>query len=124
MGLTEDENVVVKQWGTHREFTFPIKNHAEIATARDWIDKDRAANVAGARFAYLKGSLVRLQFALINFVMDTLGDEEVLKKIITDNNLKVSSKPFTPVLPPYMIKTAPYDAMDRLEPREDRYKIE
>lgn len=114
----------MKQWGTKREFDFPIRNHAEIATARDWIDKDRAANVAGARFAYLKGSLVRLQFALINFVMDTLGDEEILKKIIAENNLSVSSKPFTPVLPPYMIKTAPYDAMDRLEPREDRYKIE
>ena len=28
------------------------------------------------------------------------------------------------MLPPYMIKTAPYDAMDRLEPREERYKIE
>jgi seryl-tRNA synthetase len=27
-------------------------------------------------------------------------------------------------LPPYMIKTASYDAMDRLEPREERYKIE
>jgi seryl-tRNA synthetase len=124
IGLTEEENVVVKQWGKIREFDFTPRNHAEIATLRGWIDKERAANVAGARFAYLMGDLVRLQFALIQFVMDTLGDREILAKIIKENNLKVSDKPFTPVLPPYMIKTAPYDAMDRLEPREERYKIE
>ncbi len=124
IGLTEEENVVVKQWGKIREFAFTPKNHAEIAAVRGWIDKDRAANVAGARFAYLMGDLVRLQFALIQYVMDTLGDSSILDKIIAENNLKVSNKPFTPVLPPYMIKTAPYDAMDRLEPREERYKIE
>lgn len=54
IGLTEDENVVVKQWGKIREFDFPVKNHAEIGEIRGWIDKERAANVAGARFAYLK----------------------------------------------------------------------
>lgn len=124
IGLTEDENVVVKQWGKIREFDFPIRNHAEIAEMRGWIDKERAANVAGSRFAYLKGDLVKLQFALIQWVMDTLGDSTVLDTIIAEHGLKVSNKPFTPVLPPYMIKTAPYDAMDRLEPREDRYKIE
>ena len=124
VGLTEEENVIVKQWGVIREFDFPIRNHAEIAAIRGWIDKERAANVAGSRFAYLMGDIVRLQFALIAWVMDTLGDRVVLAKIIAENNLKVSDKPFTPVLPPYMIKTAPYDAMDRLEPREDRYKIE
>ncbi len=124
VGLTEDDNVIVKQWGTIREFDFPIKNHAEIAAVRGWIDKERAANVAGSRFAYLMGDIVRLQFALIQWVMDTVGDSAVLDKIIAEHGLKVSNKPFTPVLPPYMIKTAPYDAMDRLEPREDRYKIE
>ena len=56
--------------------------------------------------------------------MDTLSDSTVLARIIAEHGLSVSDKPFTPILPPYMIKTAPYDAMDRLEPREDRYKIE
>lgn len=124
VGLTEDDNQVVKQWGKIREFDFPVKNHAEIGTLRDWIDKERAANVSGARFAYLKGDLVRLQMALVQWVMDILMSHEVLAKIIAENNLKVSDKPFVPVLPPLMIKTEPYDAMDRLEPREDRYKIE
>jgi seryl-tRNA synthetase len=124
IGLTEEENVMVKQWGEIREFDFPVKNHAEIAAVRGWIDKERAANVAGSRFAYLKGDLVKLQFALIQWVMDTLGDSTVLASIIREHKLNVSDKPFVPVLPPYMIKTAPYDAMDRLEPSEDRYKIE
>ena len=62
--------------------------------------------------------------ALVQWVMATLGNEEVLASIIKEHGLNVSSKPFTPVLPPLMIKTEPYDAMDRLEPIEDRYKIE
>ncbi|MBP9812514.1 serine--tRNA ligase [Candidatus Gracilibacteria bacterium] len=124
IGLTEEENVMVKQWGKIREFNFPVKNHAEIGEIRGWIDKERAANVAGSRFAYLKGDLVKLQFALIQWVMDSLSDSRVLTSIIDEHELNVSNKPFVPVLPPYMIKTAPYDAMDRLEPREDRYKIE
>lgn len=124
IGHTEDENVIVKAWGHIREFDFPIRNHAEIAEIRGWIDKERAANVAGSRFAYLKGDLVKLQFALIQWVIDSLSDSTVLATIIAEHGLNVSDKPFTPVLPPYMIKTAPYDAMDRLEPREDRYKIE
>lgn len=122
--LTEDDNVVVKQWWKIREFNFPIKSHAEIGEIRGWIDKERAANIAGSRFAYLKGGIVRLQLALVQWVMDTLGDSSVLDIIINEHWLKVSNKPFTPVLPPLMIKTEPYEAMDRLEPREDRYKIE
>ena len=124
VGLTEDENVLDYQVGEPTKFEFEPKNHYEIAKIRGWIDKERASRVAGARFAYLKGDLVKLQFAIINFVMDTLSDEAIIAKIVRDNNLNISPKPFVPVLPPYMIKTAPYDAMDRLEPSEDRYKIE
>jgi seryl-tRNA synthetase len=124
VGLSEDENVEVKMGGQKREFDFPIKNHYEIGLERGWIDKERAAKVSGARFAYLKGGLVELEWAVQRWIMDILGDEEIIKKLIQENNLKLSSKPFIPVLPPYMIKTAPYDAMDRLQPSEDRYKIE
>lgn len=124
IGHTEEENIVVREWGKIPEFSFKPRDHAEIAALHGWIDKERAANVAGSRFAYLMGDLVMLQFALIQFVMTTLTSEATLKNIIKDLGLKVSSKPFTPILPPYMIRTEPYDAMDRLEPREDRYKIE
>jgi seryl-tRNA synthetase len=124
VGASEDENVVAKKVGEPRELGFTARNHAEIAKIKGWLDKERAAKVAGSRFAYLKGDLVKLQFSLIQFVMDKLSDQAFIDDVIRENNLSVSNKPFVPVLPPYMIRTELYDAMDRLEPRDDRYKIE
>jgi seryl-tRNA synthetase len=124
VGASEDENVVAKKVGEPRVFDFPVRNHAEIAELHGWLDKERAAKVAGSRFTYLKGDIVRLQFALIQFVMDKLSDQAFIDEVIRENNLQVSNKPFLPVLPPYMLRTDLYDAMDRLEPRDDRYKIE
>jgi seryl-tRNA synthetase len=124
LGASEDENVVTKTVGDKPSFDFAPRNHYEIAEQRDWIDKERAAKVAGSRFAYLKGDLVKLQFAIINFVIDTLTDENKLTEITSNAGLEVLGKPFTPILPPLMIRTEPYDAMDRLEPRDDRYKLE
>jgi seryl-tRNA synthetase len=124
VGATENENVVSKEWGEKPHFDFEPKNHWQLAEQRDWIDKERASKVAGARFAYIKGDLVKLQFALIQFVIETLTNEETLKKIINEAGLEnVSSKPFVPILPPLMIRTEVFDAMDRLEPRDDRYKV-
>jgi len=124
VGVSEDENVVAKKVGEPTPFTFIPKNHAEIAEARGWLDKERAAKVTGARFAYLKGDMVKLQFALIQMIIDKLTDQAFIDEIIQENNLNVSNRPFLPVLPPFMLRTEPYDAMDRLEPRDDRYKIE
>ncbi len=125
VGASEDENVVAKLVGEPTKFSFAAKNHWEIAENRDWIDKERAAKVAGSRFAYLKGDIVKLQFAIIQFVINSLTDSEVIAKVAADAGIEgVSIKPFTPVLPPLMIRTELYDAMDRLEPRDDRYKLE
>jgi seryl-tRNA synthetase len=124
VGASEDENVVAKKVGEPTSFDFDPKNHAEIAEIKGWLDKERAAKVAGSRFAYLKGDLVKLQFAIIQFVMDKLSDQAFIDEVIRENNLNVSNKPFMPVLPPFMLRTELYDAMDRLEPRDDRYKIE
>ena len=124
VGVSEDENVLAKTVGDKPQFEFTPRNHAEIAEQRLWLDKERAAKVAGSRFAYIKGDLVKLQFAIIQFVLDTLTDEATLQKIADKANLKVDIRPFTPILPPLMIRTELYDAMDRLEPRDDRYKLE
>ena len=125
VGLSEDENEVAEVVGKPRDFDFTPKNHFEIGQIRGWIDKERAAKVTGARFAYIKGDMVKLQMAIINFVMDSLSDERVIKEIIEKSGLDgVSTKSFTLVLPPLMLRTDIYDAMDRLEPQEDRYKIE
>lgn len=123
-GASEDENVVAKVVGAKTEFDFAPKNHYEIAEKRDWIDKERAAKVSGSRFAYIKGELVKLQLAIVSYVVNTLSDEAKLREIADGAGLNVAAKPFTPILPPLMIRTELYDAMDRLEPRDDRYKIE
>lgn len=124
VGTSEDENVVAKVVGEPTHFDFTPRNHADIAAQRGWIDKERAAKVTGSRFGYIKGDLVKLQFAIIQFVLDTLTDEVVLAGIAEGAGLTVSPKAFVPVLPPLMIRTDMYDAMDRLEPRDDRYKLE
>ncbi|HSW66616.1 MAG TPA: serine--tRNA ligase [Bacillota bacterium] len=124
VGATEDENVVTKTVGELPQFDFTPKHDFELGEAHDIIDKERAAKIAGARFAYLKGGIVRLQFGLIQFVMQTLGDEAIIRKIVQDNDLKVSTKPFTPVLPPAMLRTEPYVASARLNAEEVTYKIE
>jgi seryl-tRNA synthetase len=124
VGASEDENKVAKKVGNPKECAFTPKNHWEIAEPRDLLDKERAAKISGSRFAYIKGDLVRLQFAIIQFVLQQLGDEQVLGKIIKENNLQVSTKPFTPVLPPAMLRTEPYVASARLNAEEVTYKIE
>ncbi|SDB58838.1 serine--tRNA ligase [Bauldia litoralis] len=124
VGHSEDENQVVRRWGERREFPFPAKNHYEIALHHDWIDKERAAKVAGSRFAYIKGDLVKLQFALISLVFDKMTDEGFIGSVVKEAGLDISTRPFLPILPPYMIRTDIYDAMDRLEPVEERYRID
>jgi seryl-tRNA synthetase len=124
IGVSEKENVVVREWGEKPSFDFEPKNHWQIAEERGLIDKERAAKVAGSRFAYIKGDLVRLQFALVQFGLDVLTNEEVIKKIVQDFDIKTVSKPFIPVLPPAVARTDVYIATGRLNKEEQTYKLE
>lgn len=124
IGASEDENVVTKTIGDKTKFDFKPLNHAEVAAKHGWIDKERAAKVTGSRFAYIQGDLVKLQLAIVQFVINTLSDESKIAEIAKNAGLDVSTKPLVPILPPLMIRTDMYDAMDRLEPRDERYKIE
>jgi len=122
VGTTEAENKVIREVGEKPEFDFQPKPHWEIAEARNLIDKERASKISGSRFAYIKGDLVRLQFAIIQFVLQTLGNEQTLQKLIDDNGLKLTAKPFTPVLPPAILRTEPYTASARLNAEEVTYR--
>ena len=124
VGLSEEESVVTKTVGEPTKFDFNPKNHAEIAEAKGWLDKERATKVAGSRFAYIKGDMAKLSWAMMQWAVNELTDERVIRQVAQKAGLNVSTKPFTLVFPPLMIKTDVYDAMDRLEPREDRYKID
>ncbi len=124
VGSKEEDNVVIKTVGQLPKFDFEPKNHAEIANANGWLDKERAAKVTGSRFAYVMGDMVKLQMAIVQFVINLLSDESKIAEIAKGAGLDIPTKPFIPVLPPLMIRTDMYDAMDRLEPRDERYKLE
>ncbi|NNC92554.1 MAG: serine--tRNA ligase [Acidimicrobiia bacterium] len=86
-GETEDDNAEIKRWGDIPEFDFPVKDHLELAAASGVIDMERAAKISGSRFGLLTGAAVLLEFALVRWVMERLGDEG-----------------FTPVVPPVLVR--------------------
>jgi len=123
VGPDESGNLVIRTVGEPTKFDFEPKDHVAIGEALGLIDNETGSAVAGARFTYLKGELVLLQNALYQYALSILTDEGAIGDIAADAKLDVSSKPFTPVLPPLMIKPEVFQRMARLEPREERYHI-
>ncbi|MBK5230253.1 MAG: serine--tRNA ligase [Thermoleophilia bacterium] len=77
-----DEDTEQRRWGD------PLpggRDHVELAG--DLIDLEAGAKVAGSRFAYLKGDLVRLELAIVQYVVD-----------------KLDGQGFTPVIPPVLVR--------------------
>ena len=83
----EEDSVVVRKVGEPRQFDFEPKDHLDLGLALDLIDMERAAKVSGSRFVYLKGDLVMLQFALVNYALSV-----------------IQSKGFRPVIPPVLVR--------------------
>ena len=123
IGRDETENKVIREVGKRTVLEFKPKEHWELGKELDLIDTEIAADVSGARFAYLKGPLVLMQFALIQLVMSVVTNEATLKKIIKKFGLKIQPKPFIPIIPPVMIRPDVMQRMARLEPKEERYNI-
>jgi seryl-tRNA synthetase len=73
VGSSEDENVVIREYGKARPIVTP-RDHIEISTSLELIDLERAAKISGARFYFLKNQLVKLNQALLNFGLDYLSD--------------------------------------------------
>jgi seryl-tRNA synthetase len=61
------------------------RNHVELLG--DDLDIERAARVSGSRFVYLKGPLVRLELALVQWALSRLEE-----------------RGFTPVIPPVLVR--------------------
>ena len=70
VGESEEENVVVREWGEPRRFDFEPRPHWEIGEKLGILDFERAAKLSGSRFVVLKGWGARLERALINFMLD------------------------------------------------------
>ena len=86
IGPDESDNVEIRKWGDLPNFDFDVKGHEEIAEKLNLLDIKRASKIAGARFYFLKGDLVRLAHAVTAFASDFL-----------------SEKGYKLIQPPYMI---------------------
>ncbi|HWV61821.1 MAG TPA: serine--tRNA ligase [Sphingopyxis sp.] len=73
-GEDEESNVEISRWGTPRTFDFAPKEHADFAPALG-LDFETAAKMSGARFAFLKGQMARLERALGQFMIDRQTNE-------------------------------------------------
>ncbi len=125
VGKDDSENKVLKEIGQKRGFgSYHPKPHWEIGEELGLLNFEKAGEISGARFAYIMGDLALMEFALLQLAMRVLTDEDTLKEIVTRAGLKVSTKPFIPVVPPYMMRSAVMNRMARLDPIEDRYYFE
>lgn len=87
VGADETANVEIRKWGEPRVFDFEPKDHVDLGEALGILDTDRAAKIAGARFAILNGAGARLERALINFMLD----------------VHTTQHGYTETLPPFMV---------------------
>jgi seryl-tRNA synthetase len=73
-GHDETGNTIVRSWGEPPAFAFTPKPHWEIGEALGILDFERAAKLARARFAILRGPGARLSRALVNFFLDRANE--------------------------------------------------
>ncbi|MBP8250838.1 MAG: serine--tRNA ligase [Herpetosiphon sp.] len=92
VGMDEHANVVVRTEGTPRQFDFEPKPHWELGEALGMLDFERGVRMSGTRFYVMKGVGVRLQRALITWMLD----------------MHITQHGYTELAVPYMVKS---DAM-------------
>ena len=107
-GKDDSGNVEVRKWSEPRQFDFEPKDHIDLAANLGLVDLERAAKVAGARFYYLRGDLVKLNYALVKFALDFM-----------------EKKGFKLTQPPYFLRREAIGGAVALSDFEDViYKIE
>jgi seryl-tRNA synthetase len=79
------EDELVREVGERPALGFPARDHLELAGPL--IDMDRGARLSGSRFAYLKGELVMLELALVQWALT-----------------KLAGHGFEPVIPPVLVR--------------------
>ncbi len=108
-GKDEEDNVVIKKVGEPPSFDFEPLAHWEIGEKLGILDFERAAKIAGARFALYVGLGARLERALINFMLDVHTREHG----------------YLEVLPPFMTNRTSTTVTGQLPKfKEDLFKLE
>ena len=90
VGLSAAANQEVRRWGEPRQFDFEPKAHWDLGPALGILDFERAAKIAGSRFAVYRGIGAKLERALANFMLD----------------LHTREHGYTEVLPPFIVNSA------------------
>ncbi len=104
----EEGDKVLRKSGKIPKFNFKIHNHVDLVSMIDGVEIEKATKIAGSRFYYLKGDLVRLNLALLQYALDILTEEG-----------------FTPYWTPYFTKHEVMAEAAELADFEDQlYKIE
>jgi len=107
----EEDFVTIEHIGTPRDFSkdgFEPKDHVELGKLLGAIDTERGAKVAGSRSYYLTGSGAMLEFALVNYAI-----QSALKN------------GFTPVIPPVLVNPSAMEGTGFLgQAAENVYRIE
>ncbi len=70
-GESSKENKVIRIEGKKPYFEFQVKSHYDIGEKLGILDFNKAGQVTGTRFVFLKGLAAQLERALINFMLDT-----------------------------------------------------
>ncbi|TFG16266.1 MAG: serine--tRNA ligase [Promethearchaeota archaeon] len=78
IGETEESNEIVRTFRKPPKFDFKPQSHVDLISLIDGADTQKASEVIGSRFYYLKGDLVLLNFALLRFALDKLIKKEYI----------------------------------------------
>jgi len=74
VGAGEDDNVVVRTWGTPKTYDFEVKDHVDVGTPLG-LDFDMGVKLSGSRFTVMKGGIARMHRALAQFMLDVQTGE-------------------------------------------------
>ena len=69
VGAGEEDNVVVRTWGTPQTYDFEVKDHVDVGTPLG-LDFDMGVKLSGSRFTVMKGGIARMHRALAQFMLD------------------------------------------------------
>lgn len=74
-GKSEEDNVLVRQWGEIPKLSFEAKTHFDIGEKLGIFDFERGVKLSGARFYTYRGLGAKLERALMNLMLDTHTSE-------------------------------------------------
>ncbi|MFW9971196.1 MAG: serine--tRNA ligase, partial [Candidatus Odinarchaeota archaeon] len=74
-GETEESNEILRTFGKLPKFGFKPLSHVDLVSMIDGVDTNKASEIAGSRFFYLKRDLVLLNLALLHYSLEKLIDK-------------------------------------------------